>query len=235
MTENMFHRTSLLIGKEGIDILSKSKVWVFGVGGVGGYVVEALVRSGVGNIVVVDNDVVSFSNINRQIIATSSTVGRPKVEVIKERALDINPDINITSVYKAYLPENSDEFDFSDADYIVDAIDTVKSKTTLAIKAKEYGVDIISSMGTGNKLDNLSFEITDIYKTDTDPLARVMRRELRKEGVDRLTVVYSKAKPEVVGQDGQRHSVTASVPWVPPVGGFIIAGKVVQDLIKRGI
>ena len=116
MTENMFHRTSLLIGKEGIDILSKSKVWVFGVGGVGGYVVEALVRSGVGNIVVVDNDVVSFSNINRQIIATSSTVGRPKVEVIKERALDINPDINITSVYKAYLPENSDEFDFSDAD-----------------------------------------------------------------------------------------------------------------------
>ena len=235
MTENIFHRTSLMIGKEGINILSKCKIWVFGVGGVGGYVVEALVRSGVGNIVVVDNDVVSPSNINRQIIATHSTIGRPKVDVIKKRALDINPDINITAVHKAYLPENSHEFDFSDADYIVDAIDTVKSKTTLAIKAKEYGVDIISSMGTGNKLDNMSFEITDIYKTDTDPLARVMRRELRKNGVEKLTVVYSKAKPEVLNQDGERHPVTASVPWVPSVGGLIIAGKVVQDLLKRGI
>jgi len=234
MTDNIFHRTSLLIGNDGIDILSKSKIWVFGVGGVGGYVVEALVRSGVGNIVVVDNDVVSPSNINRQIIATHSTIGRPKVDVIKERALDINPDINITAVHKAYLPENFDEFDFSDADYIVDAIDTVSSKVTLAVKAKEYGVDIISSMGTGNKLDNMSFEITDIYKTETDPLARVMRRELRKNGVENLAVVYSRAKPEVFGKDGERHPVTASVPWVPPVGGLIIAGRVIQDLLKRG-
>ena len=233
--EAMFERSALLLTEDGIRKLNKSHVLVFGVGGVGGYCAEALVRAGVGNITVVDNDYVSESNLNRQIIALRSTIGMSKVEAFKKRALDINPDVNICAIHKLYLPDNSHEFDFSDADYVVDCVDNVSAKIQLAVKSCEWSVPIVSSMGTGNKLDNTGFEITDIYKTSTDPLAKVMRRELRKRGVKKLTVVYSPKECASYTKvfEGTR-PVTASVPWVPPVGGFIAAYKVVSDLVNGG-
>ncbi len=228
----MYHRTSLVIGDDGIYKLKNAHIWVFGVGGVGGYAAEALVRAGVGTITVVDNDTVNETNLNRQIIALNSTLGMPKVEAFKIRAKDINPNVVVNCIQKFYMPDNSCEFDFSGAHYIIDAIDTVTAKIELVKKAKQYNVPIISSMGTGNKLCNTEFCVTDIYKTDTDPLARVMRRELKKHGVDNLTVVYSRSKPVKVQQQQGKRPVTASVPWVPSVGGLIIAGKVAEDILK---
>ena len=230
--DTMYHRTSLLIGDDGIEKLKNSHVWIFGMGGVGSYAGEALVRAGVGRLTVVDHDVVSVSNLNRQLIALRSTVGKPKTEVFVQRALDINPDIKVTGINRCYTPDNSSEFDFGDADYIIDAIDMVTSKIELIHNAKSADVPIVSSMGTGNKLENTHFEITDIYKTTTDPLAKVMRRELKKRGIDCLDVVYSTAQPiKPPCEEGQR-PITASVPWVPSVGGLIIAGKVIEDILR---
>lgn len=226
--ENQFSRTETLIGKDALDKLINSRVAVFGVGGVGGYVVEALARAGIGNLDLVDSDDVSITNINRQIIALHSTIGKSKVEVMKERILDINPSVNI-SVYKEFFTsENSKEFDFSKYDYVVDAIDMVSSKIELVMKCNEAKVPIISSMGTGNKLYPEMFEIADIYKTSVCPLAKVMRTELKKRGVKKLKVLYSKENP--IKEKGQR--VPASISFVPPVAGLVIAGEIVRDLIK---
>lgn len=216
-----FERTEQLLGS--LDKLSKAHVAVFGVGGVGGYVVEALVRSGVGELTVVDKDVVVKSNINRQIIALQSTVGRPKVEVIKERALDINPSVKINAIELFFLPETSSSFDFKKFDYIVDCVDTVSAKIEIAVKAKEAGVPVISAMGAGNKLDPIRFEVADIYATSVCPLCRVMRKELKSRGIDSLKVVYSKEEP--VKTEG-----VGSVAFVPSVMGLIIAGEVIKDL-----
>ena len=227
--ENQFSRTEMLIGKAALEKLAKAKVAVFGVGGVGSYVVEALVRAGVGTLDLIDNDDVNITNINRQIIALHSTIGLAKVEVAKQRALDINPRVNI-QVYKTFFnSENSSEFDFSQYDYVVDAIDSVSSKIELVLKCQEANVPIISSMGTGNKLDPTKFEVADIYKTSVCPLARVMRTELKKRGVKKLKVLYSKEEP--IKQNGQR--VPASISFVPSVAGLIIAGEVVKDIIKQ--
>ena len=222
-----FCRTSLLIGEDGIEKLNKSKVAVFGVGGVGGYVVEALVRAGVGKIDVIDNDIINLSNLNRQIVALYSTLGKFKVDVIKERALDINPEAEI-GTYKIFFDNSTQEqFDFSKYDYVIDAIDSVKSKLLLIECCKKANIPIISSMGTGNKLDPSKFEVTDISKTSVCPLARVMRIELKKRGIKKLNVLYSK---EIPVKNGQR--TPSSISFVPPVAGLIIAGKVVNDLIK---
>ena len=235
-----FSRTALLIGEKGLEKLKKSKVIVFGVGGVGGYTVEALARSGVGNITVVDDDVVSVSNINRQIIATVDTVGKDKVEVIKQRILSINPDCNVTTKKAFYLPENSSEYDFSAYDYIVDAIDTITGKIDLCVKANQNGTPIISSMGAGNKLDTTAFEVADIYKTSVCPLAKVMRRELKARGIKSLKVVYSKEEPiktaptENIEIPSGKRQIPASIAFVPSVVGLIMAGEVIKDLIKKG-
>lgn len=193
--KEQFSRTALLLGKESITSLSNKKVAIFGIGGVGGYVCEALVRSGIGHFDLIDNDTVCLSNINRQIIATHKTIGRYKTEVMKERMLDINPDADITIHECFFLPETSNQFDFSEYDYIVDAVDTVTAKIELIIKAKENNVPIISAMGAGNKLDPCRFQVADIYKTSMCPLAKVMRRELKKRGIDKLKVVYSDEPP----------------------------------------
>ena len=193
--KEQFSRTEMLIGNESVEKLKNSRVAVFGIGGVGGYVVEALARAGVGNITLIDNDTVSKSNINRQIIALSSTVGRLKTEVMRERILDINNEAKVDCVNKFVLPENIDEFDFSEYDYVVDAIDTVSGKLAIIEKAYGEGVPVISSMGTGNKLDPTKFEIADINKTSVCPLARVIRYELKKRGVKKLKVLYSKEEP----------------------------------------
>ncbi len=193
--QNQFSRTELLLGKDAMERLSCARVAVFGVGGVGGYVVEALVRSGIGAVDLIDNDKVCLTNLNRQIIATRSTIGQYKVEVMRDRILDINPECRV-NVHKCfYLPETQEEFDFTQYDYVVDAIDTVTAKLALIMQAKDAGVPIISSMGAGNKLDPAAFEVADIYKTSVDPLARVMRRELKKRGIKKLKVVYSKEEP----------------------------------------
>lgn len=229
--EHQFSRTENLIGSNAIDILKKSRVAVFGIGGVGGYTVEALARAGVGSIDIIDNDNVSVTNLNRQIIATHSTVGKPKTEVMKNRLLDINPDIKAEVFNTFFMPENSNEFDFSVYDYIVDAVDTVTAKIELAVKANESNVPIISSMGTGNKLDPTRFEVTDLYKTSVCPLAKVMRYELKKRGIKKLKVVYSKEEPKKIGTPPSR--VPASISFVPPTAGLIIAGEVIKDLIKN--
>ena len=237
----------MLLGEEAMKKLAASRVAVFGVGGVGGYVVEALARSGVGQIDVIDNDTVALSNLNRQIIATMDTVGRNKVDVIAERILSINPDAIVYRHKCFYLPETAEEFDFTCFDYVVDAIDTVTGKIQLILQAKEASVPVISAMGAGNKLDPARFEVADIYETSVDPLARVMRRELKKRGVEALKVVYSKEKPlqplaeqepaEGTGQESgneealhQRRSTPGSLAFVPSVAGLIIAGEVVRDL-----
>ena len=228
--ENRFDRTEMLIGKDGLSCLSKSKVLIFGIGGVGGYVTEALARSGVGSMVLVDNDTVSVTNINRQIIATDSTVGMYKTEVMKTRILDINPEAQVEVRNCFYLPENAEEFDFSQYDYIVDAIDTVTAKLDIIERAGKALVPVISCMGTGNKLDPTKLVVTDIYKTSVCPLAKVMRRELRKRGITGLKVVYSTEEPIKNEEIGR---VPGSVAWVPPVAGLIAAAEVVKDLINK--
>lgn len=233
--DEIFSRTGMLIGDNSLRKLQNSKVIVFGVGGVGGYVVEALARSFVGEITVVDNDSVSRSNINRQIIATHSTVGKKKVEVIKERILDINPQCIVHISDAFFLPENSQQFDFTQYDYIVDAVDTVSAKIELAKIAQEKGVPIISSMGTGNKLHPELLEISDIYKTSVCPLARAMRNLCKRNGIRKLKVVYSKEEPiknsDMVGENGK--VIPASSAFVPASAGLMIASAVVNDLIKE--
>lgn len=226
MKETEFCRTEYLIGRESLEKLSKAKVAVFGIGGVGSYVVEALARAGIGNFILVDKDTVSISNINRQLIATHDTVGKYKVNVAKERILSINPNANVQTFAEFYMPGNSTILDNS-IDYIIDAIDTVTAKIELVMQAKQLNIPIISSMGTGNKLDPRKFEITDIYKTSVCPLAKVMRTELKKRGVKKLKVLYSKETP--IKQEGQR--IPASISFTPPVAGLIIAGEVVRDLL----
>ncbi|MBE7711874.1 MAG: tRNA threonylcarbamoyladenosine dehydratase [Cyanobacteria bacterium SIG31] len=226
--ENQFSRTETLIGKEALAKLSSSRVAIFGIGGVGGHVVEALARSGVGTLDLIDNDAVSLTNLNRQIIALHSTIGQNKVEVAKKRALDINPNINVNTYKTFFNAEVSKEFDFSQYDYVIDAIDSVSGKIELVQKSIEANVPIISSMGAGNKLHPELFEISDIYKTSVCPLAKVMRQELKKRGIKKLKVVYSKELPHK--NEGQR--LPASISFVPSVAGLIIAGVVVRDLIE---
>ncbi len=225
-------RTQMLLGKENVDKLWQKRVIVFGVGGVGGYACEALARSGVGQIDLVDNDTVSLSNINRQIIALHSTVGKPKVEVMRERICDINPQIKVNAYNMLFTKENSVDFDFSAYDYVVDAIDMVSSKIELVLCCERAGTPIIASMGTGNKLNPCAFKVSDIYKTSVCPLARVMRTELKKRGVKRLKVVYSEEIPAMqeTGEGGRR--VPASCAFVPSVAGLIIASEVIKDLVK---
>lgn len=222
-----FSRTERLIGIDSLEKLKKSNIIVFGLGGVGSYVAEALARSGIGKMTVVDKDTVDITNINRQLYALHSTVGKNKSDVARERILDINPNCEVTPIVKMYLPENSDEFNLSQYDYIIDAIDNVTAKIDLAIKAQELNIPIIASMGTGNKLDPTAFKITDIYKTDTCPLCRVMRKELKARNVKKLKVLYS---TEIPKNDGER--TPASISFVPSVAGLIIAGEVIKDLIK---
>lgn len=226
MNENFLSRTRGLVGEDGIKKLADAKVLVFGVGGVGGHVIEALVRSGVGKVDICDKDVVSESNCNRQIIATRDTIGLPKVEVMKRRASSINPDIQMESYQLFYLPETAEQFDFSKYDYIVDAIDNVTAKISLIEQAKLANVPIIASMGTGNKLHPELFRITDIEKTSVCPLAKVMRRELKKRGIRKVKVLYSTEEPVV------RERVPASIAFVPAVAGLMIAGEVIRDLLK---
>lgn len=233
----VFKRTELLLGKEALETLKRKRVAVFGVGGVGGYVVEGLARSGIGAIDLIDMDVVSESNINRQIIALHSTVGMYKTEAAKIRILDINPNVSVKAHNIFYTPETSSLFDFSEYDYVVDAIDTVTGKIELIMESKKNNVPIISSMGAGNKLDPTAFEISDIYKTTVCPLARVMRRELKKRGIEHLKVVYSREEPICVSDATQADDVSkkrapGSVAFVPSVAGLIIAGEVIKDLIK---
>lgn len=245
-----FSRTELLLGKEGMERLKNARVAVIGVGGVGGYVCEALVRSGVGSFDLIDDDKVCLTNLNRQIIATRSTVGKYKVDVMKERMLDINPDVQVETYKCFFLPENADDFPFAEYDYVVDAVDTVTAKIELVMKCQSMGVPIISSMGAGNKLDASAFQVADIYKTKMCPLAKVMRRELKKRGVKKLKVVYSEEKPTRTIEDmaiscrttcicppgaahkcTERRDIPGSVAFVPSVAGLIVAGEVVKDLV----
>lgn len=247
-----FTRTELLFGKEAMDKLAGSKVAVFGIGGVGGYVCEALVRSGVGAFDLIDDDKVCLTNLNRQIIATRSTVGKYKTDVMRDRMLDINPNVEV-EVHKCFfLPENADDFPWDSYDYVVDAVDTVTAKIALVMKCKEKNIPIISSMGAGNKLDGSQFKVADIYKTKVCPLAKVMRRELKKRGVKKLKVVYSEEIPTRPIEDmaiscrnncicppgaehkcTERRDIPGSVAFVPSVAGLIIAGEVAKDLIRR--
>lgn len=237
--DNQFSRTELLIGKDGLAILKSSRVAVFGLGGVGGHVVEALVRSGVGAIDLIDNDKVSVSNLNRQLLATQKTIGRYKVDVAEERILDINPDVTVKKHQTFYTPEKADEFDFSNYNYIVDAIDTVVGKISLVEKSKEYNVPIICAMGAGNKMEPSKFEVSDISKTSVCPLAKVMRQELKKRGIKKVKVVYSKEIPvKPCVSDAEIEEIKAgsrrapgSNAFVPSVVGLIIAGEVIKDLI----
>lgn len=238
---DQFSRTELLLGREAMERLKNARVAVFGVGGVGGYVCEALARSGVGAFDLIDNDDVSLTNLNRQIIATHKTIGRAKVEVMRERILDINPNADVWIHECFFLPENASEFDFSKYDYVVDAVDTVTAKLEIIIRAKEENVPVISSMGAGNKLDASKFLVADIYKTKVCPLAKVMRRELKKRGVKKLKVVYSEEEAltpivnEAMKEElslTQKRSIPGSVAFVPSVAGLILAGEVVKDIAK---
>lgn len=225
--ENQYTRTIAVLGEAAIKKLKNTRVAVFGVGGVGSYTVEALARAGVGAIDLIDNDIFNVTNINRQLYATHKTIGQYKVDVARERVLDINPDCVVTAHKMFYLPENADEIDLAQYDYIVDAIDTVAAKVELIVRANKCGARIISSMGTGNKMHPEMFEITDIYKTSVCPLAKVMRTRLKKEGIKKLKVVYSKEEP-IKNDD----NVIGSVPFVPSVAGLIIASEVVKELIN---
>ena len=249
---NQFSRTELLVGAEGMERLKNARVAVFGIGGVGGYTVEALARSGVGTLDLIDDDKVCLTNINRQIIATRSTVGKYKVDVARDRVLDINPDAQV-NIYKTfYMPDTAEQFDFIQYDYVVDAIDTVTGKIELIMQADKTNTPIISSMGAGNKMDPTAFKVADIYKTSVCPLAKVMRRELKKRGIRKLKVVYSEEKPMTPVDDmaiscktdcicppgtvrkcTQRRQVPGSNAFVPSVVGLIIAGEVVKDILKK--
>lgn len=231
--DGRFKRTELLFGKEAMEKLKNSHVCIFGIGGVGGCVAEAMARSGVGALTLVDNDTVSESNINRQIYALSSTIGLMKTAAAKERIQQINPDCRVFERNMFYLPENAEELDLTQFDYVIDAIDTVSSKIHMAVKCEELNIPLISSMGTGNKLDPTKFEAADIYKTSVCPLARVMRRELKKRGVKKLKVVYSKEQPKkAVADSANGRHAPGSCAFVPPAAGFVIAGEVIKDLIS---
>lgn len=256
---DQFDRTQLLLGKDAMEKIASSHVAVFGLGGVGGYVCEALVRSGIGTFTLIDSDRVDISNLNRQIIATLDTVGLNKTEVMKQRMQRINPEVTVNMRNCFFLPENADEFDFSEYDYVVDAIDTVTAKIELILRCRAAGVPIISSMGTGNKLDPGRLKVEDIYKTQICPLARVMRRELKKRGVERLTVVYSDeppirpmypekeesgagdmspgtadgADPEKDAPGSRRRSIPGSTAFVPATAGLMIASRIIRDLVGR--
>ncbi len=251
---DQFARTQLLLGEKAMEKLKNSRVAVFGVGGVGGYSVEALARSGVGAIDIIDDDKVCLTNINRQIIADTKSIGKYKVDVAKERILSINPKCKVTTYRCFYLPENSSEFDFSNYDYVIDAVDTVTAKINLVMQANESNVKIISSMGAGNKLDPTAFMVSDIYRTSVCPLAKVMRRELKKRNIKKLKVVYSKEEALIPEKDESiscsshcvcppgtertctdRRAIPGSVAFVPSVVGLIIAGEVIKDLIAEGI
>lgn len=227
--EDFHSRTEILIGKDAVEKLGNSTVAIFGVGGVGGFTVESLARAGVGKLILVDSDEVVTSNINRQIIATNETVGKNKVDAMKERILQINPDAKVETRCEFFLPENSENFDFADYDYVVDAVDTVTAKIELAVKCSSMGTPIISCMGAGNKLDPTKFVVTDIYKTATCPLARVMRRELRKRNIEKLKVVYSTEEPP---KKAIETTTIGSLSFVPSVCGLIAASVVIKDLIK---
>lgn len=222
----IFSRTEILIGAKNLQKLLNSHIAVFGIGGVGGYVTEALARAGVGNIDIIDDDTVNETNINRQIIATTKTIGQLKVDVMKKRLLEINPEIKVNAYNIRYIPETADNFDFSKYDYVVDAVDCVTAKIELIMQAQKCNTPIISSMGTGNKLDPTKFEVCDIFKTSVCPLAKVMRYELKKRGVKKLKVVYSKEIPVTNSRP------PASISFVPSVAGLIIASEVVKDIIK---
>ncbi|MBO5089677.1 MAG: tRNA threonylcarbamoyladenosine dehydratase [Clostridia bacterium] len=226
---SQFSRTENLIGTDALQKLAGCHIAVFGIGGVGGYVVEALIRAGVTKIDLIDSDCVDITNLNRQIIALHSTVGKPKVEVMRQRVLDINPNAVVNTFPVLFLPENSHQFNFSKYDYVVDAIDNVTAKIELAVKCQESGTPLISSMGTGNKLDPTKFEVTDIYKTSVCPLAKVMRYELKKRGIKKLKVLYSKEEPIKNSVDPR---TPMSISFVPSAAGFIIAGEVIKDIIK---
>ena len=249
---NEFSRTQLLYGKEAMDKLAASRVAVFGIGGVGGYTVEALARSGIGALDIIDDDKVCLTNINRQIIATRKTIGKYKVDVAEERIHDINPECKVRTYKTFYLPETQDQFDFSEYDYIVDAIDTVTGKLTIIENAKRLNVPVISAMGAGNKTDPTRFEVADIYETSICPLAKVMRHECRKRGIDSLKVVYSQEKPikpledmsiscrqhcvcppGTVRKCTERRDIPGSTAFVPTVVGLIIAGEIINDLTKE--
>ena len=247
--QTQFMRTELLLGEEGIKNLSNARVAVFGIGGVGGYVTEALCRSGVGALDLIDHDTVSVTNLNRQVIALHSTVGQYKTDVMEKRLLDINPDVKITIHKCFYLPETKDQFDFSVYSYVVDAVDTVTAKLLLAEEAKKAGVPLISSMGTGNKLDPSFLRVSDVFETSVDPLARVMRRELRKRGIDHLKVVWSTEEPRkplldarsirmmegspVPEESVRLKDIPGSCAFVPAAAGLLIASEVVRDLLKE--
>lgn len=239
LEDDIFARTRLLLGQEGLERLAAARVAVFGIGGVGGYAVEALARSGVGALDLIDSDAVDPTNINRQIIATASTVGRPKVEVAAERVASINPACIVRPRQCFFLPATADQFDFSAYDYVVDAVDTVSAKIALVEAAREASTPIVSSMGAGNKLDPTAFRVADIYETSVDPLARVVRRELKRRGIPSLKVVYSVEPPlspvgdDIVVKDGTRPA-PGSVAFVPSVAGLILGGEVVKDLAIRG-
>ncbi|MGN1327618.1 MAG: ThiF family adenylyltransferase [Clostridia bacterium] len=248
---NQFSRTELLIGKEGIEKLNKAKVAIFGIGGVGSFVLEGLVRAGVENFILVDDDKICLTNLNRQIIATHKTVGKYKVEVAKERILEINPDAKVEIYQEFFMPESKEILDGT-VDYIVDSVDTVTAKIELVMRANKLNIPIISSMGTGNKLDPTKFEVTDIYKTSICPLAKVMRKELRARGIEKLKVVYSKEEPIKLDETENssckngcicppgtkrkctvRNQVPGSISFVPSVAGLIIAGEVIKDIIGK--
>ena len=225
---SQFDRFISLIGEENFHKLSSKKVMIFGVGGVGGYVVEALARSGIENFVLIDSDVIEESNINRQIIATLDTIGKSKVEVMKKRVLSINSSAKVASIQKFYLPENSNEFDFSGVDYIIDCVDTVSAKLSIVSKAKELNIPVISAMGAGNKMDPTLLKVSDIYKTSVDPLCKVMRHELRKLGIKELKVVYSLEEP--IKNNNRTPNSNA---FVPSSMGLIIASEVIKDLLNK--
>lgn len=248
---NQFSRTELLIGSNGIEKLQNAKVAIFGIGGVGSFVVEGLVRAGIGNFILIDDDKVCLTNLNRQIIATRKTIGKPKVEVAKERILEINPNANVEIYQEFFMPDSKEILDET-INYIVDAVDTVTAKIELVIRANKLNIPIISCMGTGNKLDPTRFEVTDIYKTSICPLAKVMRKELRNRGIKKLKVVYSKEEPIKIDETGNsgcktecirpletvrkcttRNQVPGSISFVPSVAGLIIAGEVIKDILSR--
>ncbi len=235
MEHSQFLRSEMILGSQSTNRLADKRVILFGLGGVGSYTAEALARAGIGSITIVDNDTVSVTNINRQLCALHSTVGLPKVEVIKNRISDINPSCEVTALQKFYLPENAEEFRLEDYDYIADAIDTVSAKIDLAVRSQQLQIPMISCMGTGNKLDPSQFTVSDIFKTSGCPLCRVMRSELRKRGIKKLNVVWSPeepVKPTETNENPGKRRTPGSLPFVPPVAGMIMAGKIILDLNK---
>lgn len=240
--QEWYSRTEMLFGHEAIEALAAARVAVFGVGGVGGYAVEVMARSGVGHLDLIDNDTVSITNINRQIIALNSNVGQYKVDVARQRVLDINPQCDVRAIRMFYLPEEADNIDLSEYEYVVDCIDTIKAKIDIAMRCHELGIPVISSMGAANKLDPTMFRVTDLSKTSMDPIARIMRKKLRKAGIEHLKVVYSEEQPEKINCNDtpddstatSKRPVPASNAFVPAAAGIIIGGEVVKDIIGIG-